>query len=170
MKRKIKLSPVGGSKENSVASALSVIGVVVFVSGIILGLFIMRTSVLIGVGIILQEFAVGMVICGVASAIEFAQLGATRQYVGEIIEESDEKNNKNASGLRSANNETKSHAAAVHNNAADGVDKTGREAHFSTRPAEHLCCPICGKEQNSKRSRCMECGAKFVFDDETPEA
>lgn len=83
--------------------------------------------------------------------------------------EPDMKNYKDIGGLCSANIETKAYVAAVPAE-ADSVDETAKEAHFEVRPAERLRCPVCGKEQSSKRSACQNCGVKFIFDNETAEA
>ncbi len=52
------------------------------------------------------------------------------------------------------------------------VKNRGKEAHFPTRPRgtngtyTELICPLCNRKQRSDRTRCFQCEALFIFDDE----
>ena len=170
MKKKTTLKPVGGSSENKIASALTVIAVILFV---IYGIFILSClalpmdstlGVFAGLTVVIQYGLPGIVLgiacLGAAKIIELLQLKVTQEYEVVFVEEQEtEKKEKSAAHTAPAPASAPTRAASV--------DETGKQAHFSARPEERLFCPVCGKEQSSKRSACQNCGAKFVFDNET---
>ena len=174
MKKKTTLKPVGGSSENKIASALTVIAVILFV---IYGIFILSClampmdsalGVVAGLTVVIQYGLPGIVLgiacLGAAKIIELLQLKVTQEYEVVFVEEQEtEKKEKSAAHTAPAPASAPAPAPAK----AASVDETGKQAHFSARPEERLFCPMCGKEQSSKRSACQNCGAKFVFDNET---
>lgn len=169
MKKKATLKPVGGSSESKIASALTVIAVILF---IIYGIFILSClalpmdstlGVFAGLTVVIQYGLPGVVLgiacLGAAKIIELLQLKVTQEYEVVFVEEQEtEKKEKSAAHTAPAPASAPAKVASV--------DETGKQAHFSARPEERLFCPMCGKEQSSKRSACQNCGAKFVFDNE----
>ena len=45
--------------------------------------------------------------------------------------------------------------------------QTQQAVHMDSRPAGSIICPLCRTEQRSDRALCWQCGARFLFGDET---
>ncbi|MDE6934942.1 MAG: hypothetical protein K2P26_04970 [Oscillospiraceae bacterium] len=45
--------------------------------------------------------------------------------------------------------------------------QTQQAVHMDRRPAGSIICPLCRTEQRSDRALCWQCGARFLFGDET---